>query len=92
MEALERLRIGGGAVRQELDGDVPAQAQVFGTIDDAHAAGAELGRHAIVRDRLANHGGGRGKDTGECVAADCVKSDGGETIDADGRGVPGCSD
>ena len=58
VEAFERLRIGGGAVGQELDGDVPAQPQVFGPIDDAHSAGAELRRHAIVRDCLADHGGG----------------------------------
>ena len=54
-KALERDRICGGAGRQELDGDLPAKPQVFGAIDDAHAARAELGGHAIVRDRLANH-------------------------------------
>ena len=58
-KALERDRIRGGAGRQELDRDLPPQAQVFGAIDDAHAARAELGGHAIVRDRLANHGGRR---------------------------------
>jgi hypothetical protein len=42
--------IGSSAVGQELDRDVPAQAHVLGSVDDAHAARAELSRQTIVRD------------------------------------------
>ena len=56
-KTLERARVRAGGGRQELDRDLAAKAQVFGAVDDAHAAGAQLGGYVIVRDRLANHRG-----------------------------------
>ena len=41
--------------RQELQRDVPAEPQVLGPVDDAHAAAAELFDDAVVRDRPADH-------------------------------------
>ena len=43
--------------RQELQRDEPAEPQVLGLVDDAHAARANLGEDAIVGDRLADHPG-----------------------------------
>ena len=45
--------------RQEFDGDPAAEPRVFGAIDDAHAAAAELVEDAVVPNaatRLAVHG------------------------------------
>ena len=52
MEALERMRIAGEFLRQELERHAPAQAQVLGLIHHAHAAAAQPLQHAIMRNRL----------------------------------------
>ncbi len=44
---------------QELQRDAAAELQILGLVDDAHAAAAELREDAVVRDRLADHGGPR---------------------------------
>ena len=54
-EALERLAILRRRVRQELEGDETAEPQVFGLVDDAHPALAELRDDAVSRQRAANH-------------------------------------
>ena len=59
---LAQERAGRGFIRQpiggkELQRDLPRQLDVFGAVDNAHAAGAKLGEHAIVRNRLTDHGG-----------------------------------
>jgi hypothetical protein len=41
-EALGRERIGWVALGQQLDGDVPVEGGIAGTIDDSHAAVADL--------------------------------------------------
>ena len=56
-EALQRLRIAGNVVGQELQGDKAAQAGVLGLVDDAHAAAAELVNDSVVGDGLADHSG-----------------------------------
>ena len=50
-----RLGIGAGLVGQELDGDLAAEARVFGLVHHAHAARAEARQHAVVRDGFADH-------------------------------------
>jgi hypothetical protein len=63
-EALERLRILSylvvrhGTRRRrllKLDGDKAAKGKVFGLIDDAHTAIAQLLHNAVVRDGLTDH-------------------------------------
>ena len=54
-EALEGLRIAGDIVGQKFQSDEAAQARVFGFVDDAHAAAAELFDDAVVRDGVADH-------------------------------------
>jgi hypothetical protein len=57
-EALQRQRIAGNVVGQELQGDKAAQAGILGLVDDAHAAAAaELFNDSVVGDGLANHPG-----------------------------------
>jgi hypothetical protein len=54
-EALERLRILSYLVGKKLDGDKAAKGKVFGLIDDAHTAIAQLLHNAVVRDGLTDH-------------------------------------
>ena len=54
-EALQRLRVARHFVGQEFEGDEAAEVGVFGLVDDAHAAAAELVDDAVVRDGLADH-------------------------------------
>ncbi len=55
LEAGQRLRISGHVVGKEFEGDETAEFQIFGFVDNAHPAPAELLDHAIVRDGLTNH-------------------------------------
>ena len=55
-EALEGLRVLGQLLREELEGDGPAQARVLGLVDDAHAAAAELPEDAVVGHGLPDQG------------------------------------
>ena len=50
------LGITGNIFRQKLQGHETAQLQVFGLVDNAHAAAAELFNNAVMRDGLADHG------------------------------------
>ena len=42
---------------EELQGHGSAEPGVLGLVDDAHAAAAELGEHAVVGDGLPDHDG-----------------------------------
>ena len=54
-EALQGLRVLGHLVRQELESDEAAELGVFGLVNDAHAASAELFEDAVVGDGGADH-------------------------------------
>ena len=54
-EALEGLRILAQLLREEFEGDAAAQLEVFGGVDDAHAAATELFKNAVVSEGLAGH-------------------------------------
>ena len=54
-ETLERLAVLGDVFREEFQGDEAIEAGVFGLVDDAHAAAAQLFNNAVVRDGLADH-------------------------------------
>jgi len=57
LEAGEAFRVAGEGFGQNFDGNVAAERGVGGAVDDAHAAGAELGVDAVVAQRLADHAG-----------------------------------
>ena len=54
-EAFERLWVVATVVRKELQGDEATELGVFGFVDHAHPAAAELFDNAVVRDGLADH-------------------------------------
>src|ERR1022692_3026063 len=54
-EAFQRLGVTCKIFWNELQGDMPAQLQVFGLVHNTHATTAELPEDAIVGDGLANH-------------------------------------
>ena len=60
LEAPLGVRVVGGFLGQELQGDFPGQTDVFGLVDDAHAASAELAGDAVVTDCVPEHRGSRG--------------------------------
>ncbi len=66
-EAPDRVRVVGELVGQELQRDFPGQPHVFGLVDDAHAAGAELAGDPIMADGAAKHAGGCRQNTRPCV-------------------------
>ena len=57
-ESFERLRVVGEIVGEKFESDEAAEARVFGFVDDAHSATAEFFDDAVVRDCLADEGGG----------------------------------
>ena len=54
-ETFDGLRIARVFLRQKLQRDLAAEIQIFGEIDDSHAATAEFFKNAVVRDCLAQH-------------------------------------
>jgi hypothetical protein len=50
LETLKQVGIGRHRRRQELERNVPAEICVFGFVDDAHAAFAELRSDPVMRD------------------------------------------
>ena len=54
-EPLDRLRIPGDVVGQELQRDVPPEPRVPGLVDHAHPAPAQLFQDAVVGDGAADH-------------------------------------
>ena len=57
LETFDGERIGERRIGQELQRDVAAEAEVFGPVDDAHAACAQTFHHPVVRDCCADHRG-----------------------------------
>ena len=57
-EAFERLRIAARVFREKLQGDAAAEFDVFGFVDDAHAAAADLAEDFVVSNGLVEHGRG----------------------------------
>ena len=55
LKALQDLRAVDHLVGQELDRHWPTQASILATVDDAHAATAELCGHLIVGNNLVDH-------------------------------------
>jgi hypothetical protein len=51
-------------LRKELHRHVPAQREVLGAIDDAHAAAAHLIADAVVREGLPDHASNRDAGAG----------------------------
>src|SRR5438874_13064348 len=58
LKPLQGLAIGRKLVGQELQGDVAAQTQILGLVDDPHASAAESFQNTIMGNRLTYHGGG----------------------------------
>ena len=56
LKAGEGLRVAGNIFRQELQGDEAMQPRVFGFVNHAHPAAAELLDDAVMRNGLADHG------------------------------------
>src|SRR6185436_1153056 len=54
-EAFERLGVRGQLGRQELERDLTAEPDVFGAVDDAHAAAADAFENPIMTDSGADH-------------------------------------
>jgi len=55
LEAFQGARIADRVVRQKLQSNHAAKANVLGSIDDAHAARTQFLVNAIVRDDLRNN-------------------------------------
>ena len=53
-KALQSQRIASDIIGKKLEGHKPAQAAVFGLVDQAHSSTAELADDAVMRDGLAN--------------------------------------
>jgi hypothetical protein len=60
LQPLDRLRIPGDLIGQQLDCDEPPEARVLGLVDDAHTAASERLEHEIMREPLADHAAGPG--------------------------------
>jgi hypothetical protein len=56
LEAFASGRIFGQCFRQELQGNVATQLEIFGFVDDTHPAATEFFQNPVVRDGLPNHG------------------------------------
>jgi hypothetical protein len=55
LEALAGLGVAGQLVGQQLQGHAPSQTRVFGFVDHAHPAPAQLAQDPVVGQRLADH-------------------------------------
>src|SRR5207248_6225045 len=53
LEALELLRVQRRRERQHFEGDAPAERQLLGLVNDAHAAAADLAADAEVAELAA---------------------------------------
>ena len=56
LKALRRRRVPQQLRRQELDGHLPAEADIFAAVHDAHATPAKALEDPVMRDGLAKHG------------------------------------
>ena len=57
LEAFHGFAIAGEIVGKKFYGYVAAKPGVFGLVNHAHPAAAQLAQNSIVGDRLADHGG-----------------------------------
>ena len=57
LESLQGLGIPYQVIRNKLEGNAAPEARIFGLVDHSHAPTAEFSQDAIVRNRLADHGG-----------------------------------
>ena len=55
LKTAQGLRIAGNFVGQKLEGNETMQAGIFGLVNDAHAAAAQLFDDPVVGDGLADH-------------------------------------
>ena len=55
LETGQGLRVAGNFRGQKFEGNETVQAGVFGLVNHAHAATAQLLENAVVRNRLADH-------------------------------------
>jgi len=78
-EAFESLRVVRGILGEKLESYEALEASVFGFIDDAHAPGADVLDHEVVRDGLADEGAGR--------HGQAMLDGGGETVNEAAGGV-----
>src|SRR5271166_4608418 len=60
LKAAERLMIFGNVIGEEFEGNEPAQFEVFGFVDNAHASAAQLFQDPVVGDGLTEHVAGAG--------------------------------
>jgi hypothetical protein len=73
-EAAPALLIAGQrSGRKHLDGHEPAQSEIPGLVNDAHAAFAELGEHGVVAERSAHEFTGSHGPSGETHARDSLR-------------------
>jgi hypothetical protein len=54
LEAFESLRVGGKSVGQKFERDAAAEIEIFGFINDAHAASTEFREDAVVGNCAAD--------------------------------------
>jgi hypothetical protein len=54
-ESMQSILVGREFVTKDLDRNLAAQLQVFGKIDYAHPAGAELLKNSVMRDLFGIH-------------------------------------
>jgi hypothetical protein len=52
LKTIQGFRVPRHLLGQELDGHVASEPDILGFVDDAHAANAQLGENAVVRERL----------------------------------------
>jgi hypothetical protein len=55
-ETLESVRVTDQIIGEEFESDEAAEIRVFGLVDDAHAAAAQLFNDAVVRNGFADQG------------------------------------
>ena len=65
LEAFAELRIGGDVVVHDLDHDLPAEVELLGQVDAAHAAFAEQADGLIPAQKNAAHHGAYPSRSGE---------------------------
>src|SRR5262249_2044194 len=60
LEALQLAGVEGGGEGQHLEGDAPAQRQLHGLVDHAHATAADLAHQRVIAQGLLRRQGGGG--------------------------------
>ena len=55
-KSLQSVRVAREFVGQEFQSDVPPQIEIFGLVNDAHAAAAQFAQNCVMREGLTDHG------------------------------------